>query len=207
MIPEWTPEDTNYMIKTDFNSFGSYLGWSIDNSRYISSGNERNVQFFSSYDENLPECSSFIENPQNLYLVNWIINQREANWDRNTVQEAIWKLLNPSGTLSNSFDPSLPNYFVHNVQLRENIISLAYQNGEDYEPRCGDKVLILAFGPQTDPCSVTYDIVGFELPVECNIQTSTKNAWAFPYSNGSPTQQLSQRFSWLGWARYVKYVK
>ncbi len=95
-------------------------------TRYISSDHDRNVQFISSYDEDFPECESFIENPQNLNLVNWIINNRQPNWDRITVQAAIWKLLNPSGTIANLDDPSASNYFAHNAQLRDEIINLAY---------------------------------------------------------------------------------
>ena len=206
--PTWmpsSPDADQYLIQGTFTNLGIYYGWSIDNSRFLNSGASRVVQFISSYDENIPECSSFIENPQNLNLVNWIINHREPNWDRRTIQAAIWKLLNPSGTTGNWYDPNASNYMEHDVQLRETIINLAYQNGEDYEPGCGDKVLILAYGPETDPCNLTRNIAGFEFPVECNTQTCVKNAWAFPFADGQPTSDLSKRFSWVGWARYIKY--
>ena len=151
-------------------------------------------------------CTSFVENISNLPLVNWIINHREASWDRNTVQAAIWNLLQPDGGISNWQDPNAPNYFEHNAQLREQIVNAAYANGENYEPSCGDKVLILAYGPETDPCNLSTNIVGFEYTVDCQAQNVVRNAWAFPFENGQPIQDLSKRFSWIGWARYVKYA-
>jgi hypothetical protein len=205
MIPAWKPSGTEYMVKSDFNNLGTYFGWSIDNERYLSSGVSREIRFISTYSEELPGCTAFVENISNLPLVNWIINHREASWDRNTVQAAIWNLLQPVGGISNWQDPNASNYFEHNAQLREQIVAAAYANGVDYEPACGDKVLILAYGPEADPCNLSRNVIGFEYLVDCQTQNVVKNAWAFPYENGQPVLDLSKRFSWIGWARYVKY--
>jgi hypothetical protein len=204
MTPEWTP-DEDYTIKAVFNGFGTYLGWGMDNARSISNGSPRDVKFLSSYSEDLPECSSFIEHPENLDLVNWLINNRQANWDRSTVQAAIWNILQPIGGISNWQDSTAPQYFEHDALLREQIVAAAFANGEDFEPECGEKVLILAYGPGTDPCNPLKNVVGFEFPIECSGSSITRNAWAFPFTNGGPTDLLSKRFSFIGWARYFSY--
>jgi hypothetical protein len=207
LTPEWLPSDPEadqYLISGMFTNIGTYYGWSIDNSRLLSSGLSREVRFVSSYDE-LPTCSSFLDHPENLDLVNWIINHRESNWDRRTVQAAIWKLLDPLGTTGNWFDPTAPNYMAHDEMLRESIINLANQNGENFEPGFGEKVLILAYGPESDPCDITKNIIGIEYTVESNSEPCVKHAWAFPFENGQPTPDFSKRFSWIGWARYIKY--
>jgi len=204
MTPEWTP-DEDVMIKSVFDNFGTYLGWSMDNARAVSNGAPRDVKFVSSYSDELPECQSFLEKSENLDLVNWIINNREQNWDRETVQAAIWSLLQPTGGISNWQDPSLPNYFQHDAQIREQIVTAALANGEDYEPPCGGKFLVLVYGSETDPCNLIKNIVGIEMPVECQTQSFIRNAWAFPFQNGTPVDGLSQRFSFFGWARYILY--
>lgn len=207
MTPEWTPEgNEDYTIGADFNNLGYYYGWGMDNARSISNGFTRDVQFISSYSEDLPTCSEFLEKPENLDLVNWVVNHRDPSWDTYTVQAAIWNLLQPDGGISNWQNPSEPNYFPHDAQLRQQIVAAAYANGEDYEPGCGEKVIILAYGPETDPCSLIKNIVGFEYPVDCQTQNVVKNAWAFPFADNQPIPDLSKRFSWIGWARYVKYV-
>jgi hypothetical protein len=204
MTPEWTP-DEDYTIKAVFNGFGTYLGWGMDNARAISNGTARDVKFLSSYSEDLPACSSFIEHPENLDLVNWLINNRQANWDRYTVQAAIWNLLQPIGGISNWQDPNAPQYFEHDAVLRQEIVSAAYANGEDFEPECDGKVIIFAYGPGTDPCNPEKNVVGFEFPVECAGINIIRNAWAFPFENGAPVYDLSKRFSFFGWGRYFSY--
>jgi hypothetical protein len=205
LTPEWTPEE-DYTIKAVFDGFGTYLGWGMDNLRAISNGSPRDIKFLSSYSDDLPECSTFIALPENLDLVNWLINNRQPNWDRYTVQAAIWNLLQPNGGISNWQDPNAPNYFEHDEVLREQIVSAAFANGEEFEPACGQKVIILAYGPETDPCNPLKNVVGFEYPVECSGGNSvTKAAWAFPFVNGKPAHSLSHRFSFFSWARYFGY--
>jgi hypothetical protein len=205
LTPEWTPDNDLYTIGAVFNNLGTYYGWGMDNARGIANGTPRDVQFLSTYAENIPTCTQFLEQPENLDLVNWLINHRDASWDRYTVQAAIWNLLQPTGGISNWQDPNAPNYFEHDAQVRETIVALAVANGEDYEPVCGEKVLILAYGPETDPCNLIRNIVGFEYPVECQVQIMQKNAWAFPFANGHPIPDFSRRFSFFGWARYIAY--
>jgi hypothetical protein len=205
LTPSWRPSGADYTVQCAYDNFGTYPGWGIDNQRYISSGVARDITFISSYSEDLPMCTSFIENVDKLPYVNWIINHREPTWDRLTVQAAIWSLVDPDIGIAKWQDPNHPNYFEHDAQLREQIVAAALANGEDYEPGCGDKVLILAYGPETDPCDLSTNIVGFEFPVECQTENLVKHAWAYPFVDGQPVQDLSRRFSWIGRARFVKY--
>ncbi len=82
------------------------------------------------------------------------------------------------------------------------------QNGEDYEPGCGDKVLILAYGPETDPCSISNEISSvLNIRLIAIHKTLLKTPGHFLFTDGHPTPNLSKKFSWIGWARYVKYLK
>ncbi len=111
MIPTWMPSGSDYIVETDFNNLGVYQSWNIDNSRFLSSGERRDIKYISSYSDEIPECISFIENNDNLDLVNWIINNKEPNWDKMTIQAAISTLLNQFGFLSNLNDPNDPRYW------------------------------------------------------------------------------------------------
>jgi hypothetical protein len=207
MIPVWLPSDaTEYTVKATIDS-GTYYGFCVDNSRYIGSGTSRIVNFLCSYDD-MPICTSpqfFLENPGNLDLVNWIINNSQPNWNRAVMQAAIWKLINPSGTLT-GWDTSTVSSgeWKHDPILREEIISLA-QAHEGFIPECGQKVLMLVYGPG-EICNPTRQVIAFEVPVECTPgECESETAWAFPYNNG-PIQDKSAKFG-SQWARYFSYLK
>lgn len=204
MTPTWLPGDAPlYTVKAVFNfSSEVYYGFCVDNSRYISgSGNSpRTVNFICSYDE-MPTCTSFIEKPENLDLVNWIINNREPNWDRRTLQAVFWELTNPSGTLDNWYDPQGSNYWTHNTTLREQIVALAKANGEGFKPSCGQKVIVLVYGPG-DICDPIKQIVFIEVPVECQTNCNSETAWAFNYP---PLDNTSASFPGANWFRYFGY--
>jgi len=208
MTPNWLPSDnTDYTVKVNFD-FGSYYGFCVDNSRYISSGSNRVVNFICSYDD-IPECISpeiFIENSENLDLVNWIINNRQPNWNRSVLQAVIWKLINPSGTLT-GWDTSTVNSgeWKHDPDLREEIISLAIANGEGFTPSCDQKSLILVYGPG-EICNPQKQVVAFEVPVQCTSgECESETAWAFPYNN-CPVPYKSAKFG-NQWARYFSYLR
>lgn len=207
MTPTWLPSDlSDYTVKTTFD-FGTFSGFCVDNSRYIGSGSSRVVNFICSYDE-MPVCTPpqfFIEKPENLDLVNWIINNRQSNWDRRTLQAVIWKLINPSGNLTNYLDPQGSNYWTHNATLREEIIALAIANGEGFTPECDQKVLVLVYGPG-EICNPIRQVVAFEVSVECVPgECGSETAWGFPYNNG-PVPNMSAKFG-NQWARYFSYLR
>jgi hypothetical protein len=210
LTPTWTPTGTDKIIKMEFATLGTYYGWCIDASRALHpSRGARDVKFFCSYDQTLSTCTTFIEKPENLDLINWIINHRDPSWGRNTVQAAIWQLMNPSGTGVNWQNPEGEDYFWNNATQREQIVSLAKQYGEGYEPDCGEKVLIIAYGPGVDPCDPIYQVVVFEKEVECVPgECSSETAWGFSYDKSlqDPYQGKSVLFG-SQWARYFSYQR
>lgn len=208
MTPNWLPSDlTDYTVKATLN-FGTYPGFCVDNSRYIGSGSNRTVDLLSSYDE-MPECTSseiFIEKPENLDLLNWIINNRQPNWNRAVLQAVIWKLINPSGNLT-GWDTSTVSSgeWKHDPILREEIISLAIAQGEGFTPAVNQKMLVLVYGPG-DICSPQKQVIGIEVPVEGAAGNCfTKNAWGFPFEN-CPVPNKSAKFG-HSWARYFAYLR
>jgi hypothetical protein len=109
------------------------------------------VKRLSSLSKDASLLSSTIDLPENLDLVNWIVNQDPSRWmrpDGNPSngadrQMAIWKLIektgNPTGVnIAGKFDVSTVNKIVSDAKL----------NGNQFKPSCGDKVLyILHKGP------------------------------------------------------------
>lgn len=203
ITPYWLPSGFDYTVKIQFDT-STYFGFCVDNSRSISSGRARIVNFICSYDPNIPNCSTFIEKPENLDLVNWIINNRQSNWSRRVVQAAIWQLINPSGNGTNWQYPDSNYYWNHDTTLRQEIVTLAMQH-DGYVPGCGEKVLVLAYGPG-EICNPIRQVLAFEVPVECvpgDCQSET--AWGFPYNNG-PIPGKSALFG-SQWARYFSYLR
>lgn len=203
LTPKWDPENPMFTVKFkfDFTADSSY-GFCLDNTRFLSgSGNtHRTVHFICSYDE-MPSCTTFIEKPENLDLVNWIINNRQSSWSRRTVQAAIWELINPSGTLENWYDPNGPDYYDHDEILREQIVAMAVQNGEGYVPGCGDSVLVIVYGPG-DICNPGKQVVAMIAPVDCIPGNGgSETAWAFNY----PVDSTSTSFPGANWFRYFGY--
>jgi hypothetical protein len=120
---------------------GTYDGWCVDTSRGISSNTNYTARVYSSY-EPLPEGA--VDYPQNLDLVNWVVNQEfSANgYSADEVQCAIWKLIDSDPeTWAGAFtcgDGSAGD------QKADAIVALALANGEGFKPlTCQDKVAVL----------------------------------------------------------------
>ena len=207
MTPYFVPYDNqNYTMKVILANQGTYYGFCFDNSRYLNEAIPRNVDFICSYDPNFPSCTTFVEKPENLDLINWIINNRQPNWDKKTLQAVIWELISPSGTLMNWQGSTLTSGpWRHDPVLREEIIALAMANGEGFVPSCEQKVIIFAWGTQYgDICNPWAQVVGFEVSVECETICNDQTAWAFNYP--IPTPPDSKQFPGSNWARYFGYT-
>ena len=123
---------------------GTFIGWCIDYGHYITPGqNYDTVNVYSSYEE-LPASltepytapdgiavggdNSNIDKPENLDLVNWVINNRDGYSDTD-VQNAIWRLIDDrQGACSDAC-----------LQL----VADASAYGEDFRPACGQVVAII----------------------------------------------------------------
>ena len=147
------------IITNGANLDGTYIGWCIDTDSMISRGPiYNNVIVYSSY-EYLPE--GIVEFPENLDLVNWVINQDiigqpstcGENYTYSDVQKAIWELIEdyPMGSGLGEWS-----------QCRVNeIVAAAYENGEGFIAKCGDKLVIIL-----DPGDLQTIIIEFEKPCE-----------------------------------------
>jgi hypothetical protein len=118
---------------------GTYDGYCVDLDGGFVSGT---ANVYSSYE---PLPSGLIEKPENLDLVNWIINQDFVGQESacggyytfGDVQWAIWQLVEddqPGNT--SSLNP-------WSLCRAQEILDAAYANGEGFVPGCGDKMAII----------------------------------------------------------------
>jgi len=149
---------------------------------------------YSSYDPLLP--AGLIEHPENLDLVNWIINQHyegtlsPATGEPYTycdVQLAIWTLVEDE--VSCQCWPES-----HTQAHVEEILAAAYANGEGFVPGCGDVLgIILAHDPEYGE----HQPVIIWIPVPC---AEDETAWGGDYF-GDPLE-----FPGKNWAIYFAYT-
>lgn len=109
-----------------------YDAWCVDKDTFIDFG-QYSATLYSSYDD-IP--TSIVERPQNLDLVNWIINQNYTSQGFTTEQitNAIWALVE---------DPALGNYDFLGNPGTDFIYTQALANGEGFVPDCDDLVAII----------------------------------------------------------------
>ena len=118
-----------------------------------------------------------VEYPENLDLVNWLINQDflgqlsscGGNYTYGDIQKAIWELIEdyPMGG-------DLGPWFQCRV---DEIVEAAYANGEDFIPGCGDRIVIIL-----DPGDAQIIIIEIELPCKED-ETAWGNGLSFPGSS------------------------
>jgi hypothetical protein len=162
---------------------GVYNGWCVDrdNGIYLDGSILYDVYAVSSYEE-LP-CDA-IEYPENLDLVNWILNQdfvgKESPggygvYTASDVQLAIWTLI----------EDDLPSTYPQQQARADEIVSAAQANGEGYIPGCFDLMAVILFPFSEDICPnaqpVLIPIVLPCVPAQC--ETAWANGFDFPGKN------------------------
>jgi hypothetical protein len=168
---------------------GTYDGYCIDNDGGPVNGT---ANVFSSY-EPLPQ--SRIEYPENLDLVNWIINQDFVGqlstcggaYTYGDVQWAIWQLLEDN---PHADHVSLGEWSLCRAQ---EILAAAYANGEGFVPGCGEVLGIVLIMEQywwNQPI-----LIWIEVPCE-----EDETVWGGDYF-GSPLE-----FPGNNWAIYFEYT-
>ena len=160
---------------------GEYDGWCIDTTNVIYQNTDYTADVFSSF-EDLP--AGTVEHPENLDLVNWILNQGyvgqpspgcAGTYTYGDVQRAIWTLVDPNST------SGLGSWSQCRV---DEILAAANANGEGFVPDCGDVIAVILVpidGQQVTIAQVTLIEVGIE---ECVLEYE-ETAWgsgpcAFP---------------------------
>ena len=224
LCPDWGPDNMTpvfhsigdtpgYIISATFAYLpGTWYGWCVDNTREISSGNARNVDFICSYD-GVPQCTTFVEYPDRLDRVNWLINNLDPAWGKKTIQAAIWKIINPDGTETDWQGSTINSgEWPHDPVLRDQIVDMAMTNGAGFVPSCGDKVLILVYatGPDgtREPCDpgLNRQVVAIERTIECQTNCDSETVWAIPLLNGLPNEDQSNLYPGHIWFRYFGFT-
>lgn len=189
------------MITGDSILDGSHLGWCIDTDAQI----EPYPTFANVYlPYNCPPYtlpSGIIEYPENLDLVNWIINQDFVGqlsptpgagaYTYGDVQRAIWQLIedNPLGDGAGLGPWS--------QDRADEILAAAYANGEGFVPACGQKVAIIL----VPTSGVLAQIVFMEFPISCEPCYRDETAWAGDGDDGP-----LKTFPGSSWALYFNYI-
>lgn len=150
-----------------------YLGWCVDNDHTINQNTDYIANVYSSYED--LTALNLVEFPENLDLVNWILNQGfvgqtspggYGTYTYGDVQRAIWELVEDS--LSTN---GLGSWDADRV---DEILAAADASGEGFVPQCGDIVAVLLVPVNGSQIIIAQVIlIGFEFP--CEVQTET--AW------------------------------
>ncbi len=149
---------------------GTYQGWCINREHTISDGYiYQDADVYCSY-EPLPD--SLVDHPENIDLINWIINNVSAgqasacdgNYTWGDIQRAIWELIDDDNT-------NIIGIGEWSQCRADEIVAKALANGEGYEPGCEDYlgVILAAEDVQTVLISV---------PFPCNI-SFTGGGWGY----------------------------
>jgi hypothetical protein len=171
---------------------GTYDGFCVDTSRTIRPGTTYEAYLLSSYDA---AAADLVDYPENLDLVNWVINQDYAGqgFTYGDIQRSIWTLIDDIVLSS-----GLGSWSQANV---DTIVDEAYLYGEGYEPACDDYVAVIAnpvnasdvTSAQVTIAQVTFAAVG----LECT-----------PILGGEETAWAEGDLTWRkggGWGSYFTY--
>ncbi|HPF01568.1 MAG TPA: hypothetical protein PLE95_00045 [Bacteroidales bacterium] len=182
---------------------GIYDGWCVDVDNAIYTGVEYVVKVYSSYNEDIADPSAtLVDFPENLGMVNWIINQDYVGKESpggygiytfGDVQRAIWELVD-------SF-PSTSGLGVWSQDRVDEIREAAAQpgTGEVFIPECGQQVAVMLV-PLTEegqlPAQITVaqiTILNFDLVCQPML-SNPESAWAAGKDFGGPN-----------WAKYFYF--
>jgi hypothetical protein len=141
---------------------GDYCGWCADADDFIDEKTPYIVNVYSSYDP-LVWMYGLVEYPENLDLVNWIINQDfvgqnspcDGIYTYGDVQKAIWTLVEDTNS-----DQGLGSWSQCRV---DEILATAWNSGEGFTPGCGDEVAVILApvdGQQIIIAEVTFEDIG-----------------------------------------------
>lgn len=150
---------------------GDFNGWCIDLDHTISDGNlYENADVYCSL-EPLPD--TLLDHPENIDLINWIINNVsagqasvscEGNYTWGDIQRAIWELIDDENT-----DIGLGEW----SQCRaDEIVANAFTNGEGFTPECGGYLGVILDTENVQTVLIT-------VPFSCEITLEQTGAWAY----------------------------
>ena len=173
---------------------GTYEGWCADTDQVIGQNTDYTTNVYSSYEE-LP--AGLIEYPENLELVNWILNQdyvgqpsiAGGDFTYGDVQRAIWELIED--------DQSTDGLGLWEPTRVNEILSDANANGEDFIPGCGDSIAVI-LAPLDNQQVPVAQVTFIEVGLGCTLIYQMETAWgAHEYG--------IEGFSGKNWATYFTY--
>jgi len=176
---------------------GTYDAWCVDTDRTMSSGTNYTAAVLSSYEA---AAAGYVEQPEDLDRVNWIINQDfigqasptcSGNYTYGDVQRSIWTLIEDG--LSTA---GLGSWSACRVA---EILAAAEAYGEGFEPGCMQQmaVMLVPLNAAGDPRAqiIVAQVLVIEVDLECTpILGGEETAWA----NG----ELSFKRSWASYFEY-----
>jgi hypothetical protein len=186
---------------------GIYEGWCIDTDRSIGKNIDYCANVYSSYE---PLPLGLIEYPENLDLVNWLINQDFVGKDyplsvldppetftMGDVQFAIWELIEDIVPYASAGDMGSWSHEKVNYLVAE-----AYANGEGFVPGCippQNRMIVMLvpydFPPDCAPSEIPIAQITFiSVPVPC-VPEDCETAWG----DGDD-------FPGKKWAMYIAYT-
>jgi hypothetical protein len=178
---------------------GTYDGWCVDVGNVIYTGTEYTAKVISSYDSN-GGLAGLVDKPENLEMVNWIINQNFAGtpslaggvFTYGDVQRAIWQLVD---------DQVSANGLGAWSQARvDEILALALTGGAGFVPECGQKLAVVL---------VPVDIAGTPVTAQITIAQVTIITFptvCIPVTDGNETAWAAgYDFGGRNWAKYFVY--
>jgi hypothetical protein len=171
---------------------GTHQGWCIDLDRDIDRGPWYIANVYSLYDELPP---NLVEFPENLDLVNWIIDQdfvgkaslADGLFTYGDVQAAIWDLIENEGGDYFNIDP-------WNRNRADEIIAAAVANGEGFVPACNERLLLILV-PVNEEQEIVAQISCISIPVPCVPTGDCETAWGWGLD-----------FPGRNWATYFTYT-
>ena len=178
---------------------GTYPGWCIDVGNVIYPGTEYHARVVSSYDAAF-NLEGQIDKPENLGMINWIINQDFPGspssdgtlFTFGDVQRAIWELVDN--------DVSVSGLGPWSQERVNEIKAEAAGAGEEFVPECGQKIGVIllpvdASGNRINTQITISGITIITLPEVCKpVSSGSETAWAAGYDFGG-----------RNWAKYFVY--
>jgi hypothetical protein len=161
----------------------TYPGWCVDTDHTISG--TKNMYLIPTYVDDgygavvlNPEALVWVDKPENLDLVNWIINQgyvgTESPGDYGTytygdVQRAIWVLIDDNLTTN-----GLGSW---NADRVTEVVTAAQTFGEGFVPTCGQVVAVLLVDGSGSLQTTIFQVTFFELGLPCVPTGMCETAW------------------------------
>jgi hypothetical protein len=173
---------------------GTYDGWCVDADLTADTGTTYTA---IPYATDGPIPAGLIENPDNLDLVNYILNQGYVGqpagcgsevYTYGDVQMAIWQLLDDALPVDTSSAGPLSTCGT------AAILADAMANGEGFEPGAGEVLGVILVPYDDDPETPIAQISIIGIPVECEPEGGDETAWG-----------AGPDFPGKNWAMYIEY--